>query len=627
MKRYAYDANANLTSRTTRVGLAITATYDALNRPATRAVPANPNAAAVNYTYGYDLTGRPLSVRQSIDAAALTYGYDTAGRLTTETDAAGRALTYAYDADGNRLSVTWPALGGPALVAGFEYDAIGRMTRVLEAGQEITAYGYDFLSRRTSLLYPNLTRANWAWRLNDTLEGVVHGFAAGAGVSFGYRRNRENAVSARTVSDAAYLPGVTNPALALGTRAYAANAMNQYTAVAGTTYSYDLDGNLAGDGVWTYGHDPEGRLVAATRPGTTLAYGYDALGRRRSRSVNGTRTDFLLSGAQEMAEYNASGALLRRFVWGPAGPDDIIALIGVTGSVAARRRFHHLDGLGSTVSLTDSTGGVVERYPATAYGVGDVNTGITPWRFTGRRLDPDTGFYHLRARDYAPMIGRFVQPDPIGMAGGINLYAYVENDPLNRTDPSGLIWWHVAGGALGASADLAAQLFIQDRSFWGPNGVDWTSVAGSAVGGALGVGFGRVVAQTTSSTQLRIGLGYAGGVTIATGQEILKLGVSGVTSSRTEGTPGELGAQVAGNIFVWGGVGGAVGAGASAATGRFGPFVSEAAGLAIGSSTPFVQSAYEMLRLPVLPQTLNDMSSSSPPSSGIYIGQAILGRK
>jgi len=76
-----------------------------------------------------------------------------------------------------------------------------------------------------------------------------------------------------------------------------------------------------------------------------------------------------------------------------------------------------------------------------------------------------------------------------------------------------------------------------------------------------------------------------------------------------------------------GGVGGAVGAGASAATGRFGPFVSEAAGLAIGSSTPFVQSAYEMLRLPVLPQTLNDMSSSSPPSSGIYIGQAILGRK
>jgi RHS repeat-associated protein len=161
-------------------------------------------------------------------------------------------------------------------------------------------------------------------------------------------------------------------------------------------------------------------------------------GEMAGRSVNGARTDYLLSGDQKVGEYNASGALLRRFLWGPAGPDDIVALMTAAGSPSGRRRFHHLDGLGSTVALTDSTGAVVERYPATAFGVGDVNTGITPWRFRGRRLDPETGFYHLRARDYAPMIGRFVQPDPIGMAGGINLYAYVGNDPLNRTDPWGL---------------------------------------------------------------------------------------------------------------------------------------------------------------------------------------------
>ena len=141
--------------------------------------------------------------------------------------------------------------------------------------------------------------------MNDTLGGVVDSFASGAGVSFGYRHNRENAVAARTVSDATYLPGITNPALALGTRAYAANAMNQYTAVAGTTYSYDSDGNLAGDGVWAYGHDAQGRLVSATRPGTAISLGYDAVGRRRSRAVNGVATAFLSSGEQEVAEYDA----------------------------------------------------------------------------------------------------------------------------------------------------------------------------------------------------------------------------------------------------------------------------------------------------------------------------------
>jgi RHS repeat-associated protein len=310
--------------------------------------------------------------------------------------------------------------------------------------------------------------------------------------------------------------------------------------VAGAVYTYDLDGNLAGDGVWSYGHDAEGRLVSATRAGTALAYGYDALGRRRSRSVNGARTDFLLSGDQEMAEYNASGALLRRFVWGPAGPDDIVALIGATGGVAARRRFHHLDGLGSTVALTDSTGAVVERYPATAFGVGDSNAGLTPWRFTGRRLDPETGFYHLRARDYAPMIGRFVQPDPIGVAGGINLYAYVGNDPLNRTDPWGLVAPAIVaagvGGAVGGALDFGLQLLSSGGRL---SVVSWSQVATAALAGAalsgLGpsgwlLGRGGARAASYGYTQsaglinrgyLRFGWGYRG----ADDREVLRLGV------------------------------------------------------------------------------------------------------
>jgi YD repeat-containing protein len=131
--------------RTTRAGLEITSVYDALDRLVTRSVPANAHAPAVSYSYGYDLTGLRLDARRSLDAAGLAFVYDTAGRLTAETDAAGRALSYAYDADGNRTSLSWPVSGTQSFLATWDYDAIGRVVRIFEAGQRVVAYGYGAL--------------------------------------------------------------------------------------------------------------------------------------------------------------------------------------------------------------------------------------------------------------------------------------------------------------------------------------------------------------------------------------------------------------------------------------------------------------------------------------------------
>jgi RHS repeat-associated protein len=101
--------------------------------------------------------------------------------------------------------------------------------------------------------------------------------------------------------------------------------------------------------------------------------------------------------------------------------------------------YYHTDGLGSIVSLTDGARNVLQTYAYDSFG------GITPttafrntFTYTGREYDEETGLYFYRARYYDPKLGRFLNPDPIGFEGGdTNLYAYVGNNPVNRTDPQG----------------------------------------------------------------------------------------------------------------------------------------------------------------------------------------------
>jgi RHS repeat-associated protein len=437
---FVYDPNGNLTGRTTRAGQQITQTYDALNRLATRVVPASPTA--LTYAYGYDLVGRPLRLRQSTDTADATYAYDTAGRMIQETSADGRTVTYGLDADGNRITLTWPETGASAYLASYAYDAAGRMTGVSEGSGTgaipLATLVYDTASRRRTLGYGNGLQTSYAWRPSGRVETLRHGFAANASVTFTYVYNSENGLSGRLVSDTAFQPGSSNPALVPGTRAYVPNSLNQYTSVAGATLTYDANGNLTGNGTsGTYTYDAQNRLISATVGGITSTYAYDPQGRRRSKTVGTATTRYLSAGDQEIAEYTGTGTgtLARRFVYGP-GIDEPVATVNGDGSGRVRA-YHHADGLGSIVALTSAGGTVTERHVYTPFGVADSTAG-SPYQFAGRRLDAETGLYYQRARYYAPMLGRFLQMDPIGTAGGLNLYAYVGNSPLNFTDPSGL---------------------------------------------------------------------------------------------------------------------------------------------------------------------------------------------
>ncbi len=157
------------------------------------------------------------------------------------------------------------------------------------------------------------------------------------------------------------------------------------------------------------------------------------MGRRNSKDSYGDITQYLHDGGNIIAEYDAQLNLLHKIIYTP-GIDQPIAFIRGND-----KYFYHTDELGSVVGLSDASGTLVEQYQYGPFGANnEVSQLGNPLRYTARRFDEDSGLYYYRARYYSTELGRFLQPDPLGYADGLNIYAYVGNDPLNFVDPSGM---------------------------------------------------------------------------------------------------------------------------------------------------------------------------------------------
>ena len=398
-------------------------------------------------TFSYDKIGNITQKTSVIENKTYQqyYTYDDMNRLTQSTYPSGHKVNYRYDSVGNVDKVTYQ--NGSTIqnvVYNVKYRPFGPVKSMSFGNGAVRSLSHDLDYRTTDIYTNNIQDLEYTFDTNNNIKNITNNKDTALSHSFIYDSENRLTRSTRTGNidhysydkvgnRTTYTENLNTPE----TYNYSGNS-NKLSSIIdsnGVTNSvtHNANGQITNKDNAVYTYNESNRLESYTKNGQTTNYLYNPLGQRiRKSSQYGTMHYLYNEAGQLIAEHNSAGTVQKEYIY----------LNGqVVGLIKNNTRYYvHNDHLGRAERITNQSKGTVwlaSNYAfdraVTTNTIGDYNLG-----FPGQYYDTETGTYYNYFRDYDPSTGRYLQSDPIGLAGGINTYGYVSGNPVNSFDPFGL---------------------------------------------------------------------------------------------------------------------------------------------------------------------------------------------
>ena len=363
------------------------------------------------------------------------YSYTNFNTISTVTYPEG-SVSYTYDNAMQVMSVTNRLKNNTAISQySYRYDKLGNQIQKTDNGQ-VTQYAYDALSRLQSVTEPDgrVTKYTFDKNQNITLKEVTHP----AEDTYTFRQDGEECTLGSIAADSTTYAYDANNRLQQERR-YIGGVGEDYSGLLEVVrqYTYDANGNTltaetsgqADRSVVNYTYDNWNRMTAYAADGKQTAYAYNGAGQRTEKTTDGQTTRFYWDRGYIADEIGAENAI------------NYIGAQGVFARKAGSETSYMMKNAHGDVTAQVSGGAVTRRYDYDAYGAekAPAPADANPFRYCGEYYDAESGQIYLRARYYAPGVGRFLTEDPA--RAGLNWYVYCGNNPVMFVDPSGLDSW------------------------------------------------------------------------------------------------------------------------------------------------------------------------------------------